>query len=128
MAINVSITAIENVVNKIRDWELDAGEGFCDYFLDSYSYCGRWKEFLLSKGYDDLVAKIEADVYVLRDGTRFESTDQELKFEPHSRAHENEGGDWDEDIYRKDVALWAEFILLHEDIYTEFNEFLEENN
>lgn len=124
---SISITAIDNVVNQIRDWELDAGEGFCDYFLDSYSYSGRWEEFLLNKGYDDLVKEIEEDCFVLRDGTKLGCTDQQLKFEPHSRAHENEGGDWDEDIYRKDVALWAEFILTYGNILEEYLEFMEKN-
>lgn len=124
---DISITAIENVVNQIREWELDAGEGFCDYFLDTYSYGGEWLHFLATKGYHDLVEEIKADVYVCNDGTVLHCTDQQLKFEPYSSAHEENNGNWDEDVYRQDVALWAEFILMHEDIYKEFNEFLEEN-
>lgn len=125
MTIIISPEAIEATVDQIRDWELDNGEGFTDYFLDRYSYGDAWLEFLEGKGFTELVKEIKEDVYVCQDGTVLGCTDQGLKFEPHISAHGVEGGDWDEDIYRKDVALWAEFILTHEDIYTDYVKFLE---
>lgn len=123
MTIIMSPEAIEATVDQIRDWELDNGEGFTDYFLDKRRYEARWLEFLESKGFHEVVKEIKEDVYVCRDGTVLTCTDQNLKFEPYSTAHEKLG--WDEDIYRKDVALWAEFILTHEDIYTDYVKFLE---
>ena len=104
-------TTIEQVVEQIRDWEMDAGEGYCDYFFDKYSYDGKWLDFLESKGYKDLVDEIKEDVYVLTDGRKLVCTDQQLKFEPHSKD-----GEWSEETYRKDVALWAEFIIMNKQI------------
>lgn len=117
--------SVGRLVDQIREWELDAGEGFTDYFLDKHSYNGEWLTFLESKGFHVLVQEIKEDVYVCRDGTVLTCTDQNLKFEPYSFAQENDGGPWDEDIYRKDVALWAEFILTHEDVYKDYAEFIE---
>lgn len=117
---------IIEMVEQIRDWELDAGESFTDYFLDKRRYEAAWLEFLESKGYHELVQEIKEDVYVCRDGTVLGCTDQQLMYEPYSFAQENDGGPWDEDIYRKDVALWAEFILMHEDIHQEYVAFLHE--
>lgn len=117
---------IAEIVEQIREWELDHGESFTDYFLDGYSYNGAWLAFLESKGFHELVQEIREDVYVLRDGTKLICTDQQLKFEPYSSAHGAEGGYWDEDIYREDVALWAEFMLKDADIFEAYAEFLQE--
>jgi hypothetical protein len=125
MTIIMSPEAIEATVDQIRDWELDNGEGFTDYFLDRYSYCGRWLEFLEGKGFTELVEEIKADVYVLKDGTVLGCCNQDLKFEPHISAVYDAHLPWTEEEYRKDVALWAEFILTHEDIYTDYVKFLE---
>ena len=115
---------ITKVVDQIREWELDNGEGFTDYFLDRYSYGSAWLTFLSFKGFHELVEEIKADVWIAKDGTVFECTDQNLKFEPYSFAQENDGGPWDEDIYRKDVALWAEFIISHVDILEDYEAFI----
>lgn len=114
-------STVQELVEEIRDWEMDAGEGYCDYFFDSYSYDGRWLNFLTDKGYHDIVDDIKKDVYVCADGTVLGCTDQELKFEPHSSSVY-----WSEEVYRKDVALWAEFLLLHDDIYKAHKGFLVE--
>lgn len=105
-------------VDAIRNWELAAGESFTDYFLDDYSYDGRWVEFLKSVGMKGVIAMIEED------GGQYGCTDQQLKFEPFTSAHENIYGEWEEEPYRKDVALWVEFINAHEDILKECEEFL----
>lgn len=118
---------IEQVVDQIRAWEMFAGESFCDYFLDAYSYHDEWIIFLKGKGFHEVVQKIEADVYILGDGTILPCTDQQLKFEPHTSARYDQGLDWEEDVYRKDVALWAEYILADADILQEFEEWLLEN-
>lgn len=119
-------STVEQLVEEIRDWEMEAGEAYCDYFFDQYSYDGRWLQFLTEKGFQATVDEIKEDVYVCQDGTRLVCTDQQLKFEPHSTWHDDQGGKWDEDVYRKDVALWAEFLLKHDDIYNDHKGFLVE--
>ena len=119
-------STVEQLVEEIRDWEMEAGEGYCDYFFDAYSYDGRWMAFLESKHFYAVVDQIKEDRYQLSDGTFLSCTDQQLKFEPYSTQHENQGGQWDEDVYQKDVALWAEFLLKHDDIYNDHKGFLVE--
>lgn len=107
---------IEQLVEAIRDWECDAGESFTDYFLDSYSYDDAWLEFLESKGFHALVQEIKDDTFILHTGKVLGCCDQQLKFEPYNSAWEACGNQWSEDEYRRDVALWAEFILADERI------------
>ncbi|QHZ59961.1 hypothetical protein PJKIFABJ_00006 [Pseudomonas phage PE09] len=116
--------AIKNLVERIREWEMDAGESFTDYFFDRYSYGTEWNDFLDSKGFHAIVEEIKADRYVLSSGHVLTCTDQQLKFEPYNSAWEACGNDWSEDEYRKDVALWAEFILADEELLEECNAFL----
>lgn len=85
---------------------------------------GRWLAFLDSKGFYELVEEIRQDVYIFKDGTVGECTDQQLKFEPYTSLH----GEWDEDVYRLDVALWAEFILSHEQVLKAYQEFINEHD
>ena len=115
---------VEQLVEQIREWELDAGEGFCDYFFDAYSYDGKWLAFLEEKGFHDVAQAVRGDVYICQDGTVLGCTDQELKFEPHTSRLWDLGESWSEEVYRQDVALWAEYILRDEKLLLEFREFL----
>lgn len=112
------MTNITELVSAIRKWEMDAGESYCDYFFDRFSYDGKWNNFLLSKGFKELVDEIEYE----SGESSFGCTDQQLKFEPYSSAAD----DWSEEVYRLDVALWAEFILNNPNIFEEHVEFVEE--
>lgn len=122
--------AVDKLVDEIRGWELEAGESYTDYFFDRYSYDGKWLEFLELKGFAATAKEVREDVYVYSDGTKSKCTDQQLKFEPYSealaQANNYEGQYWNEDTYRLDVALWAEYILLNERILAAHKEFLAE--
>ncbi|WOZ57420.1 hypothetical protein [Pseudomonas phage vB_PseuGesM_254] len=115
---------IKQLAHCIREWEMGGGASFTDHFLDScsYDFDGGWLAFLDKKGYHELVEKIAADVYVMQDGTVLGCTDQQLKFEPNTSLMEK----WDDDLYFKDVLLWAEFMLENEDIMKDFQDFLED--
>lgn len=115
---------VQTLVEQIRDWELDAGEGFCDYFFDAYSYDGKWLAFLEEKGFPEVAQAVREDVYVCRDGTVLGCTDQELKFEPYTAALYEAELPWNEEVYRQDVVLWAEYILRDEKLLAEFHAFL----
>lgn len=119
-------STIEQLVLEIRDWEMEAGEGYCDYFFDQYSYDGRWRKFMIEKGFQSVVDQMDNDRYQLNDGTFLPCTDQGLKFEPYTSAFEMGSGKWCDEVYLKDVALWAEFLLKHEDIYNDHKGFLVE--
>lgn len=124
MTIIIAQEAIDNLVERIREWEMDAGESFTDYFFDRYSYDGAWLDYLDNKGFYELVQEIKQDRYTLTTGHVLLCTDQQLKFEPYNSNWEAANGSWSEEEYRKDVALWAEFILADAEIYEECDQFL----
>lgn len=110
---------VKRLAHKIRFWELRAGEGFTDYFLDNLRFEQEWLTFLMSKGYHELIIEIEEDTYVCRDGTILTCSDQELKFMVNCRFMESE----DDQYLFADACLWAEFILQHPIIMEELEEF-----
>lgn len=124
----IDTKAIDKLVEEIRGWELEAGESYTDYFFDRFSYDGEWLKYLESKGFKSVADEVRADTYKLRSGELLLSTDQQLKFEPYSsalaEANNYEGKYWNEETYRLDVALWAEYILGHEEILKEHKDFM----
>lgn len=119
--------AVQKMVDEIRGWELEAGESYTDYFFDRFSYDGKWLTYLESKGFKGVADEVRADTWQIGDRVML-STDQQLKFEPHSsalaEANNYEGHYWNEETYCLDVALWAEYILTNEDILKDHKEFM----
>lgn len=107
---------VDAMIAAIRGWELKAGEGFCDYFLDNWAI-GSWAYFLLGKGHTEWANTIinlnEEKQYV----------DQDIKFEffnPYA------SGDWSEEDYLKNVRVWAEFLVESDQYFRRVNEFFDE--
>jgi hypothetical protein len=112
---------VDAMVKAIRHFELDVGEGFADYFMASWPV-GSWFYFLLGKGHtewaNELINDYEKDGYVC----------QEKQFEWFDAyCGEGESG-WDEDIYLKNVRVWAEFLVESDQYYRRVNEFFAEYN
>lgn len=109
---------VEEVIEAIREWELKAGEGFTDYFMDNWPV-GSWAYWLLGKGHtqwaNDIINKNEEYRYV----------DQELKFEFYD-DYDPVTGDWSEELYRKNVRVWAEFLVESDQYFRRLNEFFQE--
>jgi hypothetical protein len=107
---------VDAMVEAIRNWELKAGEGFTDYFLDNWPV-GSWAYWLLGKGHTEWANNIinanEKDRYV----------DQELKFEFYD---DYASGDWSEEDYRKNVRVWAEFLVESDQYFRRVNKFFDE--
>lgn len=113
--------AIQGLAQKIRDWEMDAGESFTDYFMEGRVNESNWAFWLLGKGFTQkanwLINEIAKKSYI----------DQVEKFHIHY-SDEISWSDWDsaDAIYFKDFLLWAEFFL-GSDIYTaRINEWFKE--
>lgn len=112
---------VDAMVTAIRDFELDAGEGFCDYFLDNWPV-GSWAYWLLGKGHTEwanaIINKNEEKQYV----------DQDLKFEwfdSHILSNEYGDNQWCEDTYLKNVRVWAEFLVESDQYFRRVNEFFD---
>lgn len=112
----VTQKSIDDMFNKIIEWEHDAGESFTDYYMHDCVREVSWAFWLLGKGFveraNQILNEVEADTkYCL---------DQELLFDiyPSYVDYEKEscGYSWNEENYHKNVRLWAEF-LVSSDIY-----------
>jgi hypothetical protein len=109
---------VDAMVEAIRNWEMDAGEGFTDYFMDNWPV-GSWAYWLLGKGHtqwaNNIINLYEKKQYV----------DQDTKFEWFDTYQE---GDWNEDVYLRNVRVWAEFLVESDQYFRRVNEFFDEYN
>jgi len=107
---------VDAMVEAIRNWELEAGEGFTDYFMDSWPL-GSWAYWLLGKGHTEWANKIinlnEEKQYV----------DQDVKFEWFD---DYEDGVWSEELYCKNVRVWAEFLVESDQYFRRVCKFFDE--
>lgn len=113
---------VDAMVIAIRNWELEAGEGFTDYFLDNWAI-GSWAYWLLGKGHTEWANNIinlnEEKQYV----------DQEIKFEyfdAYILSNEYGENQWCEETYLKNVRVWAEFLTESDQYFRRVNKFFDE--
>ena len=110
---------VDAMIKAIRDWELDAGEGFDDYFMASWP-CGSWFYFLLGKGHTEWANKL------INDYEQKGYVCQEEQFNWFDAYTYNENGvdtGWSEEIYLKNVRVWAEFLVESDQYFRRVNEF-----
>lgn len=109
------------LANKMRAWELDAGESFTDYYMDGRVKPVSWVFWLLGKGFTEkanmLIDKIQA-------GERY--IDQTEMF----HINFNDEMDWwkepTEDLYFADFMIWAEFLIASDRYWKDISEWFEE--
>lgn len=110
---------VDAMVEAIRGWEMDAGEGFTDYFLDNWAF-GSWAYWLLGKGHTEWANNL------INKNERGESVDQGEKFEFFDPYLDDENGvKWCEETYLKNVRVWAEFLTESDQYYRRVNEFID---
>lgn len=110
---------IQRLVDKIIEWEHEAGEGFTDYFMHDLINDVEWAIWLKTKGFEERAYEILEET----ESSTFGVIDQQFLFNIHDEGQESY---WKDD-YRKDVELWAEFILRSEKYVEKVNNFFEEN-
>ncbi len=112
------MTPIE-LVEKIRDWENDAGEGFYDYFAHDRVANISWAFWLIGKGFTDHGKAIVAEHNKEGNTNHYVGQDELYDIYPTYEGI-NEYGDpkYVEENYEKNLLLMAEF-LLATPIYTE---------
>lgn len=112
---------VDAMVKAIRDWEMEAGESFTDHFLDSWPF-GSWAYWLLGKGHTEwantIINAYEQKQYV----------DQDAKFEWFYDYEEDSNGmeHWSEELYLKNVRVWAEFLTESDQYFRRVNKFFDE--
>jgi hypothetical protein len=96
----------EELIEKIRDWECEAGESFTDYFMHDRVKTLSWAFWILGKGYTEHALVI---IRGLEKGETY--FDQEELFDIYPQYVGDDGQEWSNDNYDKNVAIWAEFLV-----------------
>lgn len=107
----------KQLAEKIRNWEVEAGESFTDYFMHDNVKDQSWAYFLLGKGHVERAVEIVDEIH---NGNK--CIDQELLYEIYSND-----GEWSEEQYNKNVILWAEFLISMPHYCQKVTEFFEEH-
>lgn len=104
----------QQLANKIGEWEYEIGESFTDRFLDDSVTDRTWVGYLFGRGYTDRANHLIS----LMNKSKYNISCLQLKFQPNSTFIDGEEGDYAtdmgedfEELYEKDLLLWAQFIL-----------------
>ncbi len=113
----------EELVERIKNWEVEAGESFKDYFMHDMVKALSWSFWLLGKGFTEHALVIIRGIE--KGKTYF---DQEDLFDIYPE-YEGVGDDphWSQENYNKNVEIWAEFLVATDSYQERVNNFFEEN-
>lgn len=106
---------IQRLAEKIRDWEMDAGESFTDYFMHDRVYAVSWAFWLAGKGYTDKANEI---IHEVESGNK--CIDQELLFYVVPNI------DWTEEVNFQNILIWSDFLLATKTYVKRVTEFFNE--
>lgn len=113
---------IQELADKITEWEHHAGESFTDNFMHDNVKDYPWAFWLLGKGFNERANYIIAR---LMEGET--CLDQELLYEPYPTRDEH-GLNWSVEEYEKNVLLWAEFLLATPYYHKKVTRFFDKQN
>lgn len=132
--IEVSQENIDLYAARIKNFELEAGESFTDYFMDGEVFAGSWGFWLIGKGYTE---RGNAIINAYNKANKKHWSDQELCFAVNASPlrwdmDSKEFYPWqlDRDInldlaINADYKLWAEFLISSDRYYEPFLKYLE---
>lgn len=127
----MNLEQIKKLKDRIRNWEREAGESFTDYFMHDNVADRSWAFWLLGKGYTAKANEIIEEIVKQQETKKHLCLSQELLYDVHgeySWDEETKRETWHEDLYDKNVMLWAEF-LLATPLYTQrVEDFFKEEN
>ncbi|ADG59912.1 hypothetical protein Acj9p012 [Acinetobacter phage Acj9] len=118
---------------RIQNFELEAGERFTDYFMDSEVFYTSFAFWLLGKGFQERANEQINEIN--RKGGPRNFSDQALMFDIHTAPlrefegrmvcwHLDAGQEYD-DALQKDYLLWAEFLTSSDRYKEPFDKYLE---
>lgn len=114
----VKVKTVDDAVTRIIDWEIEAGETFMDYFMQTNVDDGAWAYWLLAKGYvkhaNNIIMELLAGEKDLPQDVLYEVYDE----------REGENGYSEENIV-KNIELMAEFLVETPQYLEKLNKFLE---
>jgi hypothetical protein len=111
------------LADKIREWELSAGESFTDYYMHDSVKDVSWAFWLLGKGFteraNELIDLIQAGETCI---------DQELLYEIYPQDITEGESSWDSDIHSANICLWAEFLVASDRYWKDITEWFADQN
>ncbi len=111
----------KELFDKIRDWEIDAGESFWDYFAHDNIRDNSWAFWLLGKGYTNKANEI---IGLILKGDK--CIDQEVLYDVFPSS-DPDGSNWNEEKYNKNIMIMCEFLLATDYYKTKVLEWFNEN-
>lgn len=106
---------IQHLAEKIRDWEMDAGESFTDYFMHDRVYAVSWAFWLAGKGYiakaNEIIAEVEAGNKCIC---------QQLLFDVIPND------DFTDEVHFQNILIWSDFLFATETYRKRTSEFFKE--
>lgn len=107
----------EALAVKIREWEMNAGESFTDYYMHDRVKNVSWAFWLLGKGFSQranfLIDMITASQYL----------EQEILYDLHGDLEE-----WSEETHQQNILLWAEFLVASDRYWKDISEWFAEHD
>lgn len=113
----------EGALNKVLYWEQEMGESFQDYFSHDNFDEDKWIKFLENKGHKDYAEYLRQEKYSSHMGILCQ--DEIFHIYP---LYSDDGEDFYEENYNKNITLQLEFIISNENLVSRFIEFLKEDN
>lgn len=119
----------EELKDKIREWEYEAGESFNDYFSHDRVYNISWAFWLIGKGFIEHGNSIIEEHNKPGNDSHYVGQEELYQIYPEYVGL-NEYGDpkWMEDNYEKNVLLMAEFLLATSTYRKRLKEWADDNN
>jgi hypothetical protein len=104
---------------KIREWEMNAGESFTDYYMHDKVKDVSWAFWLLGKGFTERSNEL---IDLIQAGNK--CIDQELLYDLYGDTYN--GGEWTEDTHQHNILLWAEFLVASDRYWKSITEWFAE--
>jgi hypothetical protein len=112
----------QELVDKILQWEHNAGESFTDYFMHDNVKDNSWAFWCLGKGFLE-----HGNIIINEILAKNTCIDQEVLYEIYPTYDTDETEKWIPENHDKNVLLWAEFLLSTPFYFDKVMKFFEEN-
>lgn len=115
----------EELVNKISEWEHEAGESFTDYFMHDNVKTLSWAFWLLGKGFTEHALVI---IRGLEKGETYFDQEELFEIYPEHSYEDGKEPEWNPDSYEKNTEIWAEFLVATDSYQERVLKFFKGNN
>lgn len=113
----------EELIEKISQWESNAGESFTDYFMHDNVNAQSWAFWLLGKGFNKQALNI---IRGLEKGENYFDQEELFEIYPEYEYQDDKDPKWLNESYQKNKKVWAEFLTATESYQKRVSNFFKE--